>query len=652
MRNRNVLLILFLVMFLPLLAGCGTAPVKPTVPADPQAAHAARLFEQQRYQAAADLYLDLARRASADTHDLYLLLAADSLIHDGQLDKADNVLGQLDPAALPRADQFRRVLIQADLALRRHQPQAALNLLTTLPTPIDNDKKIRFYTIRAAAYKEQQDNIAYVRELMALDNLLTDDEQQLKVQLDILAVLTRFSTSALKEQFPKPDTTTHGWLELAGLLRDFPDAPENIIAPYREWRDLFPYHPALPDLLTSYYSHQRQLAPVEIKQIAVLLPLTGPYARPARTLRDGLMGAWYNDTSENRPQLKFYDSSNSDQIWPLLNQAADEGADMVIGPLAKPAVMQLARAGGLPLPVLALNQISTDSTPPSNLYQYSLSPEDEARQVAIWAAYQGFREPAMLYPSSSLGKRMASAFMETWRQLGGSSMRSQAYDPASKDYSTPIAQLVMAAQRKAQLEKLKEIEEYNKESEEKIEYTLPPRGIDFIFAIGNKQQMRQIRPLLQFHYAEDLPVFSTSRAWDGQLKNDERFDLAGIILPEMPWIIDNETDHPLARKNLQDYLARSERKYLRLIPMGMDAYQVLPHLRELEMIGLAPFKGNTGLLYLNHNRYLLRRMTWISLQEQPRILGITPPVDTVTVLPPETPDAMTDTNESITPAQR
>lgn len=642
MRNRHDSLIFFSFMVLLLLAGCETAPVKPSIPADPQAAHAAHMFEQERYEAAADLYLDLANRTTGDARALYLLLAADSLIHDGQLDKADAILRQIDGTTLLPRHQFRRTLIQADLALKRHLPEEALRLLSAVPDHSSRDEKTRFHSMRAAAHKELQDSIAYVQELIALDKLLSTDEEQLLVQTDILSVLTRTTPETLKEQLAPADNITQGWLELARLLRDFPNAPEEIIAPYREWRDLYPDHPAVPGLLTSYYSHQQQMAPIEIHQIAVLLPAKGPYATPAKAIRDGLMSAWYSDTSENRPKVKFYDSSNSDQIWPLLNRVADEGADIVIGPLSKQAVLQLARAGGLPLPVLALNQVNTDSIPPQNLYQFSLSPEDQARQVAVWAAYQGYREPAMLYPSSRLGERMATAFMDTWRQLGGGSLRSQSYDPGSRDFSTPVAQLVRSRQRKAQLEEAK------KAMEERIPYTLPPRGMDFIFAIGNKQQMRQIHPMLQFHFAEDLPVLSTSRAWDGQLRGDERFDMVGIMLPEMPWILNLDPENPLSRSNLQDYLVRGERKYLRLLPMGIDAYQVLPHLRKLEVSNLTLFEGNTGLLYLDDKRQLRRRMTWIKLQEIPLILGTTPPENTVTVLPMDAPDV----GESPAPAQR
>jgi outer membrane PBP1 activator LpoA protein len=650
MRNQYSLLTIFLILLL--LTGCNTVPVKPAVPADPQAAHAARMFEEQRYDAAADLYLDLANRASASNHQLYLLLAADSLIHDDQIDKAESILRQLDRNTLPQPQQLRLTLVQADLANRRHQPEEVLRYLAITPANARRDEMIRFHALRAAAFKELLQAPEYARELIDLDALLTTDEEQLQVQTDILAALTRLSPQTINDQFSAPDNTTRGWLELAGLLRDFPGEPAEIIAPYREWRDLFPEHPAVPDLLSNYYTYLQQQIPVTFTRIAVLLPQEGPYAIPARTIRDGLMSAWYSDSDENRPNIKFYDSSNSDQIWPLLNQVAEEGADVVIGPLSKPSVLQLARAGTLPLPVLALNQVNTDSVPPSNLYQYSLSPEDEARQVAVWAAFRGYREPALLYPATSLGERMATAFMETWRELGGGSLRSQSYDPASKDYSSPVAQLVMAKQRKAQLEKLKEVMEYNKdeEHEEKLEYTLPPRGMDFVFAIGDKRQMRQIRPMLQFHYAEDLPVLSTSRAWNGQLSNTESFDLGGIALPEMPWILDTEEASPLSRSNLQHNLLQGERKYLRLLPMGIDAYQVLPQLGKLQSSSLLPHKGKTGLLYLDKRRQLRRRMTWVSLQQQPRILGITPPVDTVQVLPPE--EILPDTDESPAPAQR
>jgi outer membrane PBP1 activator LpoA protein len=647
---------LFLISFilLVLITGCETTPVRQSPAVDPQAAHAASLYEQQRYQEAADLYLDLANRAQPEQRSLYQMLAADSLIHEGQLDKAEALLDQVQAMAFSPAEQFRLDLVRANLALERHQPETVLNRLSRLPQGVSREAAIRYHSLRAAALKELQQSLPYARELLALSRLQSDDDRQLQTQLAILDTLTRFKPGELQEHMPDADHETRGWMELAALLRDFPNAPEEIIAPYREWRDLFPDHPALPELITSYYNQQQQRAPMAVSRIAVLLPMSGPYAKAASTIRDGLMAAWYADASENRPPIRFYDSSNPEQIWPLLNQAADQGASLVIGPLAKPAVEQLARAGNLPVPVLALNQVNTDSIPPQGLYQFALSPEDEARQVAIWAAWQGYSQPALLYPSTALGKRMAASFMETWRELGGDSIRTRDYDPNSGDYSTPVAELVMAGQRKAQLEKLKEAEEKAKEEGlTEIDYELPPRGIDFVFAIGNKQQMRQIRPMVQFHYAEDLPVFSTSRAWNGQISHDESFDLAGLMLPEMPWILDNQSQDALSRTTLEASLPSRGRKYLRLLPMGVDAYSVAPLLRRLESSDSETFPGRTGLLYLTPQRKLMRRMTWVSLQIPPRILGITPSARSVQVVPMDSHEGyMEHRNESPPPAQR
>ena len=182
--------------------------------------------------------------------------------------------------------------------------------------------------------------------------------------------------------------------------------------PGGEWQALYPRHPALPFLLVLYYEEQRKLAPTRVERIAVLLPASGRYAGVADAIRDGLLSAWYADSSEQRPRITFYDSSDPEQLWPLLNRAAEEGADVAIGPLAKQGVLQLARAGELPLPVLALNRVTTDTVPPANLYQYSLSPEDEARQAAIWAASRGLGMPGVLYPDSARGERLFRALRD------------------------------------------------------------------------------------------------------------------------------------------------------------------------------------------------------------------------------------------------
>lgn len=636
--------------FLLFLAGCGTAPDKSAVPVDPQAGHAARLFEQQQYQSAAELYLGLAARSAGESRALYQLLAADSLLHDDQHDKAETLLQQIDRTLLPADRQIRFRLLQAELALARQQPGEALSLLEAAPVELSPDQRLRLHSIHSRAYRVLEQPLEEASELINLDRLLDDDQQRLTAQTRLLAILAHYPPESLQKAFPDPSPLTQGWIELAGLVRGFPNDPQGVIAPWREWQDLFPDHPAAAGLLTYYYEQQQQLTPSEIRRIAVLLPHSGKYAPAAQAIRDGLMSAWYADNSEQRPELVFYDTSNPDQTWPLLHQAADEGADMVIGPLAKPAVLQLARAGGLPLPALALNRVVTDTAPPENFYQYSLSPEDEAHQAALWAAYQGWSLPGLLYPDTPFGLRIARAFEAQWRAISTQPIQARSFDPAAADFSTPVAQLLGMDRAKA------EHKRQEREAGKKLEFSPPPLPVDFFFVVGNKTELRQLRPMLQFHYAGQLPVLSLSRTWQGALERDEAFDLAGIQVAEIPWLVEpHAPEDPLSRQTMNSLFPHSSSRYPRLLPMGIDAYRVLPQLRRLSTAGQPPFEGATGLLYLNERRHLLRRLTWVSLALEPEILGITPPADAIDTLHWEQIEAFPENSqadESPTPEKR
>ncbi len=644
-------------LLLLMLAGCVSNPSNNLPPADPQALHAAQLYENGNYRSAADLYLQMANAASETNRQLYLLLAADSLLHDNQIDKAQEIFAQISRAALPERYHFRYRLIQSDLELLAQRPANALQNLSIIPADATRGERIRAYHIRAKAYAMLEQPLAQTRELIALDQLLEDDDQHLMVQMQILQQLTHLKRQQLREAFGNSSGVSKGWVELALLLKSFPNDPRGIIAPFSEWRDLFPEHPAIPELLTNYYQQQQQVKPLNIRHIAVLLPQSGSYARPAEILRTGIISAWLSDTNENRPQLRFYDSSNTDAIWPLVNQAADDGADIIIGPLHKTAILQLARAGGLPIPVLALNQVDTDSMPPADLYQFSLSPEDEAHQAAVWARYRGLTRPAVLYPDNTLGKRMLNAFAQQWQELEGDAIISQSYAPKGHDLSNRIATLVNARQRKARMEAIQKWhkQQATKAAAEKPATVTPeeapepiPLPMDFIFAIGNKTQMRQIRPLLQFHYAANLPLLTTSRAWNGKLSRQEAFDLEGVTLPEMPWLVSEDTANPLSRAQMEKRFPQYFGKYLRLLPMGMDAYTILTQLRRLEHNGLEPFSGHTGELYLNEDNKLLRNLTWITLGIPPEVLGVTPRAESLDLMPID----LEELHESPASAQR
>ena len=129
-----------------------------------------------------------------------------------------------------------------------------------------------------------------------------------------------------------------------------------------------------------------------------------------------------------------------------------------------------------------------------------------------------------------------------------------------------------------------------------------------------------------FHRASDLPIYATSHAWLGELSRGQVEDMRGILLPDIPWIV-QPSDASGSRANVARYLPKSASVYGRLYAMGMDALSLVPHLNRLRSSRFESLDGNTGNLYMDENQRVRRQLVWIKLDETPEILGFTPRLD-------------------------
>ena len=88
---------------------------------------------------------------------------------------------------------------------------------------------------------------------------------------------------------------------------------------------------------------------------------------------------------------------------------------------------------------------------------------------------------------------------------------------------------------------------------------------------------RQILPQLKFHYAGDVPVYSTSDSFEPDPTANS--DLDGMLFPDMPWMVASDPVTAQIRDGVRAaWPARTARRD-RLYAFGFDAYRLVPALR-------------------------------------------------------------------------
>jgi hypothetical protein len=409
------------------------------------------------------------------------------------------------------------------------------------------------------------------------------------------------------------------WIELALLHLRFGSTPERLRAELAAWMDANPAHSAIPLITDAVLAQSRRFESAP-QRIALLLPLTGQYANAGAAVRDGALAAWYQNP-EFRPHVLVYDA-NSLNVVERYRQALAEGAQFVIGPLEKAAIAKLVDAAVVSVPTLALNRLDgspgdermhgTDAALP-NLIQYGLIPEDEARQIAQRAIFDGHARALIMAPANDWGRRLAKAFQDEWRALGGDVVEQVEYEPALNDFSATTAELLNIDSSEWRARQLRE------RLGRRIEYGARLReDADMVFIAAVPVAARQILPQFRFFGADHLPVYSSSHAYTGNLNPQLDSDMNGLMFPDMPWVLEpgDETERAVDRS----WSSRSS-SFRRLYAFGADAMRLVPELGRLSTQPGAIFPGATGRLLIGRDGVVQRRLTWARIIEgAPRLI--------------------------------
>jgi len=606
------------------LAGCPTGTLRAPTERAPDAAAAEKLVREGKAREAAQMFERLAGQATATEQVHYNLRAAEQWLAAGARADAERVLA-LVGGTVTEEQGVTRALLAAEIALAAGDSNRALQSLRGLPPPSTAALAIRTLALQARAQFANGNAVEGVKALLARERWLSDsDAQNTNRRLMIEGLRTSSAYGAVFTPPAGADPLLAGWLELGGLMLEIERNPFAAAQSVRTWRTRYPLHPANGALLDDLM-RESTVALEYPAQVAVLLPLSGRQQSAALAVRDGFLSAYYQQQAEQRPRVRIYDVAGQDIASALL-RAADDGAQFVVGPLTKDEVTGVAGIADGRVPLLALNFLPDERTAPANFFQFALVPEDEARQVAGRVVADGRPRGVALVPAGEWGTRILAAFTEELEQLGGQLVARGVYDPSDSDYTAEIQQVLRltdSRERHARLANTLGV---------KLEFEPRRRGdVEFIFVAAQAPQARLIRPQLRFHYAGDIPTYSTSDAFEPDATAN--VDLDGLIFPDMPWMIANDPVSEQLRVAVERaWPARANRRG-RLYAFGYDAYRLIPSLRNRTsgQRGLVP--GMTGRLTIEPDGRIRRDLDWAQIRNgMPRNLALAIPQS-----PPEQP---------------
>ena len=525
---------------------------------------------------------------------------------------AGQLLADLNPQAMDNEQRFTWILLSGRAQLGDQRPDDALALLQRHEDDIlqyPAEQQAGLDLLKADALAMKGDLTGSLQQRVATHPLLEDEDQDYNHGM-IWQLLMQLSSSELADAIEDSRGDLLGWLTLAQLYRDPIADLDAQVSRLNQWSAQWRTHPATDDVPDMLDALEKAVSERPSK-VAILLPATGPLKNAGKALQEGIMTAYYRHKQDgNPPVLRFYDSGGDD-ILALYQQAVQDGADFILGPLAKDKAATIANQGTLPVTTLALNYIDQGELP-ENFFQFGLAPEDEARQIALQGAREGASQAGILYPEGEWGERVAQAFAQEWQSLGGTVTVTRTYQEGPTLGDT-VKELLLVAQSQSRGQAVSRFTS--------LDMDIQPRrrqDMGFLFLLANPNQGRQVKPALNFHYAKDLPVYSTALVHSGESNPRRDQDLNGVRFVDMPWMLSNE-DSQLRRMSNEQW-PEGHGRYERLFAMGIDAYRLQSRVFLLSTLPSSELPGVTGRLSMKQQR-IVRELNWgVFINGEPRAL--------------------------------
>ena len=357
------------------------------------------------------------------------------------------------------------------------------------------------------------------------------------------------------------------------------------------------------------YKEEIHLETSEIKianKIAVMLPMTGKYAKIGKAILDGINISIEEIETTKKPDISIFDTGDSSiDIKEILENINSEDFSLIVGPLTKKNINQVYLYKNNNIPNITFNYSDSYIKKNKSIYQFGLLPEDEAICAANKALIDQKHNVIIIQPNNKWGERVGNAFKLRFEEFGGEILSTVVYDVNDMQIGNLIKENIGVKEsqlRKKQIEKL---------LNQKFIFTPFIReDIDAFFAVGTHKQMQIIKPQLDFNYAEGIQVYSSSHIYRGTKDKKLYKDLEGIIFCDIPWLYN--------KINLSDkekfYSNNSKKKLLRFVALGIDVIKVFPYLAKLKDEKNKHIKLNTGYLSIDEFNKIRRNPIYVKFK--------------------------------------
>ena len=572
---------------------------------------------------AAQWWLDQARYTLPPERQDFLLRSAAALLESGLVDESKQVLDATDIRGLPTGYLLRKRMLRAQIAFARGQTNLALRYLGRFGTMqgLEPAFKSRVLSLRAQANIAAGQHMRGLRDLVLRETVLTDPDEIKRNRERIWSQLGEMNAITLQIERQSVDNWTPlaDWLDLALIFVDFGADPYRLRITLSEWAKINPSGGAqlfAKDLFSMSGPPITRLSG-PVNKVALLLPLASKFGQAAQSVHDGFMASWELDGSPNKPEVVIYDVGEvPDLAVNYYRVAVGEGADLVVGPLGKQAVAAIINSRAIQIPTLLLGGLQSKQLLPPKAFQIDLAPEREAVQVATRAFLDGHRVAGVLRPDSPWGERVAQAFIERWKFLGGVIADTQVYKEASTDHSFAIQQILNLDSSEGRKSALSVA----------LGATLDfqPRrrqDLDLLFLVARPVAGRLIKPQINFFQAHDIPVYSTSHIYTGVRDSVNDADLNQVIFGDMPWLLRKDNRSKLLHDTVNEQRP-SKGDLDRLFALGMDAYLLSRVIPYFDLNAAMKLKGFTAeRLNIGNDRRIERQLTWAQFEQgEPHVL--------------------------------